>query len=150
MAVYKLDLNDCDDDDYDLLGVHTTLECYHLAYFMNKNFDIQFERKKNIDSFEFYEFDDEKNMMLWNIISNKTVKSIADKENSPEALFKIDAEQVVYLLPEYKKVDYLIKLSDNTYNLQNMIDKMKAIPQIITTFAIDVTKLKSKNNLNFY
>jgi hypothetical protein len=150
MTVYKLDLNDCDEDDYDLLGVHTTLECYRLAYFMNKNFSIQFERKENIDSFEFYEFDDEKNKMLWNIVSNKTIKEKDSTEITKETLFQIDAEQVVYLLPEHKKVDYLIKITDNTYDIQNMINKMKAIPQIITTFAIDISKLKSKNNLNFY
>ncbi|MGB0896019.1 MAG: IPExxxVDY family protein [Flavobacteriaceae bacterium] len=150
MAVYKLDLNDCDDDNYDLLGVHTTLECYHLAYFMNKNFDIQFERKKNVDDFEFYEFDDEKNKMLWNIISNKTVKQIQVDDNNSGGLFQMNAEQTVYVLPEYKKVDYLVKMTDNTYNVQNIIDKMKALPQVITTFAIDVSNLKSKNNLNFY
>jgi hypothetical protein len=149
MAVYKLDLNDCDDDDYDLLGVHTTLECYHLAYFMNKNFNIQFERKENLDRFEFYEFDDEKNKMLWNIVSNKAVQEKRTK-TTQNSLFRIDAEEVIYLLPEHKKVDYLIKITDNTCDIQNMIDKMKTIPQIITTFAIDISKLKSKNNLNFY
>lgn len=149
MAIYKLDLNDCDDDDYDLLGVHTTLECYHLAYFMNKNFNIQFERKENLDRFEFYEFDDEKNKMLWNIVSNKAVQEKKTK-TTQNSLFHIDAEEVIYLLPEHKKVDYLIKITDNTCDIQNMIDKMKTIPQIITTFAIDISKLKSKNNLNFY
>lgn len=150
MAVYKLDLNDCDEDNYDLLGVHTTLDCYHLAYFMNKFFDIQLERKENIDSFEFYEFEDEKNMMLWNIVSNKAIKEINIEKNTSTSLFQIETEQVIYLLPEHKKIDYLIKVSDSIYDVQNMIDKMKTIPQIITTFAIDVTKLKSKNNLNFY
>jgi hypothetical protein len=31
-----------------------------------------------------------------------------------------------------------------------LILKMNDIPQIITTFAVDVTTLKSKNNLIFY
>ncbi|MGB1269054.1 MAG: IPExxxVDY family protein [Flavobacteriaceae bacterium] len=150
MTVYKLDLNDCDDDEYDLLGVHTTLECYHLAYFMNKNFNVKFERKENLDSFEFYEFDDEKNKMLWNIISNKALQKHNNAKVVKESLFQIDAEAVIYLLPEHKKVDYLIKITDNSYDIQNMIDKMKTIPQIITTFVIDVSNLKSKNNLNFY
>lgn len=150
MAVYKLDLNDCIEDEYDLIGVHTTLECYHLAYFMNKNFGIQFERQSNLDAFEFYEFDDEKNRSLWNIISNKAIQETKATEQTQESLFEISTEKVTYLLPEYKKVDYLIKITDNTFDIQNMINKMNTIPQIITTFAIDISNLKSKNNLNFY
>ena len=150
MGVHKLDLNDCVDDEYDLLAVHTTLECYHLSYFMNKYFNIQLERKDDLDDFEFYEFDDEKNKTLWNIIANKTVQGKEDSKNVQETLFQISAEEVIYLLPEYKKVDYLIKIIGNPHEIQNMVHKMKTIPQIITTFAIDVSNLNSKNNLNFY
>ena len=150
MAVYKLDVNDFVDDDFELLGVHTTLECYHLAYFMNKNFNIQFERRENIDAFEFYEFDDEKNRMLWNLVANKGVQDKKDTTITQESLFETETTEVIHLLPEYKKIDYLIKITDNTHDIQNMIEKMKAIPQIITTFAIDVSNLKSKNNLIFY
>lgn len=150
MAVYKLDINDFVDDDFELLGIHTTLECYHLAYFINKYFNIHLERKENIDAFEFYEFDDKKNKMYWNLVSNKGVQEKNKIATVQDSLFQIEPTEVIYLLPEYKKIDYLIKITENTHNIQNMIDKMKTIPQIITTFAIDVSNLKSKNNLNFY
>ncbi|MGB2088009.1 MAG: IPExxxVDY family protein, partial [Psychroflexus salarius] len=32
------------EDDYKLIGIHTSLEAYKLAYLINKHFSISFER----------------------------------------------------------------------------------------------------------
>ncbi|PHS10735.1 MAG: hypothetical protein COA88_00155 [Kordia sp.] len=150
MRTFKLDFDDFLDDDFELLAIHTTLESYHLAYFMNLTFDIQFKKSELIQDFDFYEFNDEKNKSLWNLVANKGVQEQADTLEEQSTLFFEAKSNRVYLLPEYKKVDYLVKIEHNTYNTQNLISKMNTIPQIITTFVIDVPTLKSKNNLIFY
>ena len=150
MRTFKLDFDDFLDDDFELLAIHTTLESYHLAYFMNLTFDIQFKKSELIQDFDFYEFNDEKNQSLWNLVANKGVQEQADTLEEQSPLFFEAKSNRIYLLPEYKKVDYLVKIEHNTHNTQNLISKMNTIPQIITTFVIDVPTLKSKNNLIFY
>jgi len=150
MKTFKLDLDDFLDDDFELLAIHTTLESYHLAYFMNLTFDIQFKKTKVIQDFDFYEFNDEKNQSLWNLVANKGVQEETEASEEQNTLFFEAKSNRIYLLPEYKKVDFLVKIEHNTHNTQDLISKMNTIPQIITTFAIDVPTLKSKNNLIFY
>jgi hypothetical protein len=36
MAIYKLALDDFEEADYQLIALHTTLEDYRLAYFINQ------------------------------------------------------------------------------------------------------------------
>jgi len=150
MKTFKLELEDFIDNDFELLAIHTTLESYHLAYHINNVFNTRFIRADTIPDFDFYEFKDEKNQSLWNLVANKGIQEKDQISKAQDTLFLEEKSKRIYLLPEYKKVDYLVKIEQNTNNIQNMILKMNAIPQIITTFAIDVPKLKSKNNLIFY
>ena len=71
MKTFKLDFDDFLDDDFELLAIHTTLESYHLAYFMNLAFDILLKKTDGIPDFDFYEFNDIKNQSLWNLVANK-------------------------------------------------------------------------------
>ena len=87
MRTFKLDFDDFLDDDFELLAIHTTLESYHLAYFMNLTFDIQFKKSELIQDFDFYEFNDEKNQSLWNLVANKGVQEQADTLEEQSTLF---------------------------------------------------------------
>jgi hypothetical protein len=150
MKTFKLDYDDFLDDDFELLAIHTSLESYRLAYFMNIAFNIQFKRAEVIEDFDFYEFNDEKNQSLWSLVGNKAfVENKAGLKNK-ESLFFETKNNRVFLLPEYKKVDYFLKIENSIIDTKNLILKMNDIPQIITTFAVDVVSLKSKNNLIFY
>jgi hypothetical protein len=150
MKTFKLDFEDFLDEDFELLAIHTTLESYHLAYFMNLAFDILLKKTEGIPDFDFYEFNDIKNQTLWNLVANKGAQEKKTNTEEQSTLFFEEKSNRVYILPEYKKVDYLVKIEHNTHNTQNLISKMNTIPQIITTFAVDISSLKSKNNLIFY
>ena len=56
-----------------------------------------------------------------------------------------------HLLPEFKKVDYFIKISndDLQFDEETIIKHIKSIPQIVTTYTVDVESIKSKDNLIF-
>ena len=150
MKIFKLDVNDLLDDDFVLLAIHTTLEAYRLAYFMNITFDIQLIKTEVIQDFDFYEFNDEKNQSLWNLVGNKSFVENKTGLKNNESLFFESKNNRIFLLPEYKKVDYFLKIENSVSVTKNLILKMNDIPQIITTFAVDVVSLKSKNNLIFY
>ena len=42
MQVYSLDIDDFNEDNYTLIGIHTALEDFKLAYLLNKNLDTHF------------------------------------------------------------------------------------------------------------
>ena len=56
----------------------------------------------------------------------------------------------VYLLPEFKKVDYFLKIDHlNAINENEIINSLKEISQIVTVYNIEIEKIKNKNNLIF-
>ena len=47
MAVHKLDFEDFDEINYQLVAIHTSLEDYRLAYFINQKLPINLRNNKN-------------------------------------------------------------------------------------------------------
>ena len=47
MAIHRLDLDEFDEIDYYLMAIHTSLEDYRLAYFINKNLPINLSKSKH-------------------------------------------------------------------------------------------------------
>ena len=126
---------------------------------LNKHLELKLERKDaDIDfkylesSYSIFEWDNETEYVMWNLISN-VCKKEEDSLHSTGTLFS-DTEKVLktfHLIPEFKKVDYFIKISDEIQNVdENLIlNKLKAIPQIITSYTVDPLKIRSKDHLIF-
>ena len=47
MAIHKLDLGEFDEIDYHLIAIHTSLEDYRLAYFINQKMGLNLSKNKN-------------------------------------------------------------------------------------------------------
>ena len=45
MAVHKLPLGDFDEIDYQLIAIHSSLEDYRLAYYINQNLPINLKKE---------------------------------------------------------------------------------------------------------
>ncbi len=157
MAIHKIQINDFISDDYELIAIHSTLEDYKLAFQLNCILGIQLKRNyNNIEiaisegksSFCNFLYDDEKNEVVWSLTENKT--TITNSTNQTSQLFN-DVEIAVYLVPEYKKADYLLKIEniDFDFDEEEIIEKISSIKNITTVYTIDATNLKSKNNLIF-
>ena len=157
MAIHKIQINDFVSDDYELIAVHSSLDDYKLAYMLNKELGIQLS--KNIayveiaipegkSAFSNYIFDDEKNDVVWTLIENKT--TIINSNKQTTSLFE-QVDITVFLLPEFKKADYLIKIENIDYGFdsESIIEKIQEIKNVTTAYTIDITNLKSKNNLIF-
>ena len=44
MAIYSLDINEFSNNDYSLIGIHTTLNDYKLAYLLNQFLQTKFTK----------------------------------------------------------------------------------------------------------
>lgn len=158
MKVRKLSLSEFDAIDYDLIAIHTSLEDYRLAYFLNQKLPILLSKSSNFLEFKtsngsafFSKFsylvkDTEEE---WTLIENKD-ELVAEITNVTTDLFsKQKTTTSVYLLPEMKKVNYLLKIENTLLSLNEIVSHLKTIKQISTAYVVDVENLKSKNNLIF-
>ncbi len=144
------------DHDYTLIGIHSILEDYRIAYFLNQNLNINLNRpEEDLDfpskncSFPFYIYEDEATFTTWSLLSNKYVfvDNVSSLKNN---LFKKETK-TSFLIPEKKKVDYFIKINRtiSQNNLLNILTKINKTPKIITSYILDPNNLKSKENLIF-
>jgi hypothetical protein len=156
MQVHSLDFNDFHEENYSLLGIHTTLEDYKLAYLLNDHlkvhfnkasFNLDFENEKSNASFSIFTHQNLRCDSEWYLIANS-----AKKENKiQEEGLLLSTEIKNYLIPEKKNIDFFIKIVEDISleNLIKTVDKIKSINQVITTYTIDINTLKSKDFLIF-
>jgi len=158
LTIRKLNLEDSFSEEFSLLAIHTDLEDFRLAYFLNKKLGLNLSRKEFdlnfIDSkgnFSVFEYIDQDNFLKWNLISNIYNHNFTTNINSND-LFELSNELVkkFNLLSEYKNVNFLLKLenNENQVDLEDIIKEIKNIPQIITLYNIN-KDLKNKENLIF-
>jgi len=144
------------DHDYTLIGIHSILEDYRMAYFLNKNLKVHLKRfKEDLDfpskncSFPFYAYEDKATFTSWSLIANKYtfIDNVNILNNN---LFK-EETKTAFLISEKKKIDYFIKINGNITDveLQYILHKINNTPNIITSYTINPYDLKSKDYLIF-
>lgn len=162
MAVHKLDFDDFNEVDYQLIAIHTALDDYRLAYFINQKLPINLKMnedeihiniKEGETKFSRFYFYDKENEVSWNLIQNKN-EVIQQVKNTSQNLFSnlnMEVSTKVFLLPEFKKVDYFLKI-ENTEEVMNIREiqlLLNSIENISTVYSVATHKIKSKNNLIF-
>lgn len=162
MAIHKLDLGEFDEIDYFLIAIHTSLEDYRLAYFINKTLSINLGKSKNeiqinikegeTNFSRFYYYDKEKTIS-WNLIQNEN-EVIQQRKDNSQNLFSntiLEISTKVYLIPEFKKVNFFLKIENvqETMNITKIQTILNTIDSISTAYTVDTNQMKSKNNLIF-
>lgn len=153
VAMHKMSL-DFYEDSFALIALHCNLEDHILAYNINQNLKCSFKRRKQdlifseSISLPVFEWKDTINDRYWTFIHNR-IK--AEETTSNAGFFKdIPSFTTKYLIPEYKNVDYFMKLEqEDLVSETTILKSIVAIPNIITAYTIDTNTLKSKNNLIF-
>ncbi len=159
MALHKLLVDEFYNSSFSLIAVHCRLEDYRLAYLLNKHLGINLVRKRqDLDykyfaaSYAIYEWEDKNQMLTWNLVSN-ICKREEDSLQSSGSLFNVQQSvlKTYYLLPEFKKIDFFIKITsdDDLVDELQILNRLKCIPQLITSYGINTEKIKSKDNLIF-
>lgn len=156
MQIHALGLQDFLEEEYSLIGIHTAIEDYKLAYLLNKNVnthftksakDLEFTYNKNKAYFSIYNFTNKKYDYEWFLIANSFKKE--NQTTSKELL--LTTETKTYLIPEKKKVDFFIKIAGEVHFdfVLKTVHKINEIEQVITAYSIDKHTLKSKDFLIF-
>jgi len=161
MAIHKLHLEEFDEIDYQLIAIHSSLEDYRLAYYINQNLpinlkkencNIQISNKEGETQFTRFVFEDSKDI-VWNLVQNKN-DVFVPSQNSNQGLFAETNNKFstkIYLIPEFKNVDYFLKIENSEVNIDvsKITNCIKKIERVSTVYAVEVEKIKSKNNLIF-
>ncbi len=154
---HKLNLNQFP-ENYHLIAIHSDLDEFRLAYFLNKNLNISLKRKNNDiyfaeqdANYSSFEFLDDTKYLKWIFFSNKSLVS-EKKSNNDYGLFgQINsALNEVSLLNHQKSVDYFLiveNIANNTY-IEKVLKKISEISGVITSFMSE-NKLENKENLIF-
>lgn len=156
MQIHSLGFDDLYEEEYSLIGIHTTLEDFKLAYLLNKNISTSFHKLKNYltienqqikASFSMFKYENPKYDFEWHLIANSTKTENITTSNQ----LLLTTETKTFLIPEKKKIDYFIKISGEVEIsfITKTIKKIKSIEQVMTSYSIDKDTLKSKDFLIF-
>lgn len=152
-------------NDFLLIGINASTEMYKLAYLINKELKIQLSRvsqdidfyyKGAVALFPLYEYDSIELQSKVYFITNKSYSKEAYL-NSSGTLFSgnenVQEYYLRFLIPELKKVDYIIKIEDATLdqiNYKKILYQLNSIKQISTAYQIDNQQIKKPENLIFH
>ena len=154
---HKLNLNQFS-ENYHVIAIHSDLEEFRLAFFLNQKLDINLKRKrKDISLIEIkanysvFEYLNEAMYLNWIFFSNKSLMSnkITNEESglfSQESFFQNE----VSLIKNPKGVDYFLiieNVKNKTY-VKKVLKKISEITGVITSFMSE-KKLENKENLIF-
>ena len=162
MATLKLYIDECEELNFHLLAIHTSLEDFRLAYFLNQklqlslsknNDEIKIKNKEGNTFFSRFTFEDIKKDVFWNLIENENEITLK-QNNTNQGLFAESKNSFTtkdFLLPEYKKVNFFLKIDAPKESIipSEIVTLIKSIDKISTVYFIDLENIKSKNNLIF-
>jgi hypothetical protein len=160
MAIHRLHFEEFDEIDYELIAIHTSLEDYRLAYFLNQKLPILLSKNKNEIQLNIKEgsayfsrfcYDNFEKDSAWNLIQNKHEVAMNNNETK-QNLFENTMMNVgakVFLLPEMKKVDFFLKIENSEIPTDEIIKKINSIKSLSTAYSVETNQIKSKNNLIF-
>tara|TARA_B100000768_G_scaffold97833_1_gene91246 strand:- start:116 stop:592 length:477 start_codon:yes stop_codon:yes gene_type:complete len=143
-----------EEESFSLIAIHTSIEDFQLAYFINQSCATQFKRdhdlysshlKRNVNGLIWKNSWDEET--YWHLFPNKYVD---EKSSSQQAnlLFEEDYFIEQYVLPEFKQVNYFIKKPEDTTN-SLFIKKIQELPEVQIAYSIAEKAIKSTKNIIF-
>ena len=162
MANYKLILDEDFRDEFTLIAIHCSVEAYKMAYLLNNHLALQLKRKRvDLDfskdgleiTFPWFEFEDEAEYTSHDLLANKCKTERARTVASGGLFSDSKADEIIteYILPELKKVDYLLKITseDDNIPMRKLLLDINDINEVISAYQLEPEELKSKNNLIF-
>lgn len=157
MAKLFLELDE--DYDFQLLGIHSSQEAYRLAFLINQGLKFKFvQRRKAWEvlnkglkwSHQLFDFDDSaRSGCQYVLIQNQSWNSHEMQATGTLGLFDLEQSNRGFLIPEEKKVDYLLMIFGDSKNEppHDLLGGLKQVKQIQAIRVLNLDKLKSKSNL---
>lgn len=151
------------EDNFKVIAIHTILEDYKLAYFLNDYLKSDFKRLvPDLDYiiegekvfFSSFKYENLETQTDWFLIKNKFKDTNKSTENTVGGLFEIDEafnSTYVYLQPEIKEADFILKIEDELLDQEckDLLIKLNKIRDVVTAYEVDTQILKHKEYLIF-
>ena len=154
---HKLNLNQFP-QNFHLIAIHSDLDEFRLAYFLNEKLNISLIRRnndihlaENNAYYPSYEFLDETKYLKWIFFSNKSlVSELPNVDDNGLFSSRSSVKNEISLLSNKKQVDYFLIVENvaNKSYLEKVLKKISEIRGVITSFVSD-NKLENKENLIF-
>jgi hypothetical protein len=152
------------DYDFHLFAICGKIAHSKLCYFINKTLrsclgrdsvDILVKDGKSSQeiSFPLYSFNDKPNDSIWFLHANTCEEEIEENSNELEGslLFGIKDTRIQKhtLIEEQNKVDYFLQIHHplSSAEIQEMVKSIKEIKHVLAIYELDISTIKSKENL---
>lgn len=130
--------------DFELLGLVSPVKDYKMAWLINRDLDVNLIKSDDL-LLEFVTLPSLKISQYFLSLPHGFVQLLRNKALN-------STNQVSYLIPELKSMDYFLLVQDETFQISintfaNQLAKNRYIQNVMK---LDVSKLKSKENLLTY
>lgn len=151
---YQLDTENFNDTFF-LEGVCSSDEDYQIAFQLNQILDSSFYRsKQDLDFhntnvfFSRFIWEKETEGIIAEMFSNKFQKVLSSKEKLNNTLFDTPNRKEVYLLTEFKQLDFIIKVNDRI-TLNKIRSALQKLSNIALHYTIENDKIQNRLHLIF-
>ena len=130
--------------DFELLGIVSPIREYRMAWLVNQELDLNLVKADDLE-LEFLNAEKLEIAQYFLSLPHGFIQLLKNKAiNSTQSL--------AYLIPELKNLDYFLLIQDETEELDliNFVKKLSRNPLVQSIVRIDISKLKSKENLLTY
>ena len=149
--IYKLEK--FEEEKFKLFAIHSNIDDYKIAFLINSKCGSKFSKTKSyIDLpnqkafFNHFEWEDQKKGISCDLFSNRC-KKLEDEETQVKELFNLPETKEVYLINDFKNVDYFIKINSGV-SKEVFLKEISKIDEVSLFYEIDCEKL-SNLSLNF-
>ena len=130
--------------DFELLGIVSPIREYRMAWLVNQELDLNLVKADDLE-LEFLNAEKLEIAQYFLSLPHGFIQLLKNKAIN-------STQQLAYLLPELKNLDYFLLIQDETEELDlvSFMKKLAQNPLVQSIVRIDITKLKSKENLLTY
>lgn len=130
--------------DFELLGLQSPVKDYKMAWLINRDLDINLVKKDDLE-LEFLTTPSLKISQYFLSLPHGYIQLLKNKALNT-------GHQVTYLIPELRFMDYFLLVQDDTFqtSIHTFVDQLAKNSFVQNIVKLDVSKLKSKENLLTY
>ncbi|HSF55605.1 MAG TPA: IPExxxVDY family protein [Algoriphagus sp.] len=130
--------------DFELIGLVSPVKDYKMAWLINRDLDLDLVRSDDIQ-IEFLSSLRLEISQYFLSLPHGYIQLLKNKALNT-------SQQLAYLIPELRNLDYFLLIQDQTQQLSitTFVDHLTKNPFIQSVVRLDVSKIKSKENLLTY
>ncbi len=130
--------------DFELLGLVSPVKDYKMAWLINRDLDLDLVRSEDLH-IEFVSSPRLEISQFFLSLPHGFIQLLKNKAINT-------SQQLAYLIPELRNLDYFLLVQDHTQqvSITTFVDHLAKNPFVQSVVRLDVSKLKSKENLLTY